>query len=369
MRRSGVPLRAALALTLCSVGCVEPFRGSVIEALFERSAGDIGDASTAPAHPELRAGSHLALWAVLDTRDPDKQALVRVHSFALVPAVNPRSPCLIERETGQLVIRDCGADPECEFWKARAALLAKRDSGLIAVASVADGVADGAARVTIPARAGGDAAEVRSGIAITRDEIDLRSLVLSEGTRVLRPSCPVRADDEYCAAHDGTIAVRPGEAPRELEARYRIQIAAPAEGATPAERRAHCEAAFSRNPDHYVGNPRQLTRPLGGTLHGVGKGQDPSSTGFVGGAEWSTPYRLHGVRGLFVSVDNRSLAAARATPLPDGPAQGLATYLSGNTGDALEGVVQFVLRPVDGRGGQAAVVSVFTDLDEDRVQF
>lgn len=385
---SRLPLGAvALGVTLGS-GCVEPFRGSYVELLLERQVGDVGDGRNAPSHPEIKAGSHYTLWAGVDARDsgnPGALGVVRVGQFAIMPAVNPRSPCLMD-PFGRPIMRDCADemgianDQEdisiCEYWKRRTGLITSRTGGIRVVVSASDGIpgSETTAQITVPAA---DPMVAPEPIPVSEHEIALNSLVLSEGGQPLEQRCPIAEDPadpgytrQYCLLQDGTFAINRGMAPRTLDASFKIQIRATT-GMTPAQRLASCQADFKANPGYYVGNVRQLTRPASGVFYGVNRGQDPSSTGFLGGAEFITDFALPHVKTMFLMVENRTVAQATMGGFPVDPSEageGRALYLSGSARRTTRDITNVRLNVVGTTqlGGEVAVI---TELDKDDVSF
>jgi hypothetical protein len=368
-------------------GCVEPFRGSWVEMLYEKNVGELGDGRAEPNHPELNAGSHLTLWAGIDLEDPRQVGnlgVVKLLDFAIVPGANPKSPCLMDRE-GRLIMRDCsdlqglppvtGGSSICEFWKTRTKAIASRVGGIRTIASVSDGLRDRpggtllppvTAQVTVPAR---DPATAPEPIEITGDEMVLKSLVLTEGGVTLENHCPVEADNQYCLLPDGEIAInRLDTGPRNLQATYRIQLRNVSRTASAAERFKQCNEDFKNNPTYYLANVRQLTRPLNGTFYGPVRTNDPTSTNFLGGAEFQTPFELSKVQSMFVRVENRTLAETAAMPFDSSLAAGKNAYLSGTARRVARGVVNIQLNYV-GSGTIGADIAVITKLADDEVYF
>ncbi len=377
-------------VAVCALlGCVEPFRGSYVELLFERGTGVAGDAESEPAHPELQASSLMSLYAAVDVAAGDRSGLLRITTFRFGPAVNPRSPCLIDAHGRRILRADCqdqqGApfeDPSiCEYWKRRAGQLGARRTGVFALVSASDGLRD-AAGVLLPARtatvtapalmAGADpvtAAPVK-GLAVTEDEMVLHSLRLTEGGRALAAHCPPRDADEFCLDYDGTLAVKAAAAERSLQAEFRIQTRAVPETASPAQRLASCREDFSRNPDHYVANARQLTGPLSGRFYGLNKSQDPSSGGFLGGAEIVTDYELSSVRSMTIVIENRDLGSIAATPFYRLEDPGRVIFLSGDATNPARGRTNLrLLEPARPTSGQSLDVAVVSNLGDAPQQF
>jgi hypothetical protein len=313
-------MRWTAAFVLCLCGClqVDPFAGSWI-------AMSMTWPPTQPA--PLPAGEHLEIWAQYgEAARPRFERLVTelpvpgrtFPGFALRPAISPNDPCLIR---GMDRDDEACAGPDADPTTCGAHLLS----------------ADGQARP-------GD----------TPQERHLRQLALVEHVRQVVPKTV------QLAAFDGTTSGR-APIPLWVLAEHQPEAQPPplslepgnaGSGPAAAERFRRCRASLGDprtpyleqpNPAYYLGNPKQLTKPLHGVLYGffnfcttpdwpqdklppttcaIARDLPPQNFGSI---TLATPQSLSGLVGLLITRETAGApgapgtqVVARGVPVPGG---------------------------------------------------
>jgi len=125
-----------------------------------------------------------------------------------------------------------------------------------------------------------------------------------------------------------------------------------------AERKASCDA-LRQSPLFYVPNPLQITAPLHGAVYGFADFTTLQPPTNYNGFRLDTAVNLKGLQEIFLTVEGDNV-----NPKARGPLYLVSTRVAGGVG-----VLQFqLLNPTDPNGASGAV-AVYTDLDEDPVQF
>jgi hypothetical protein len=130
------------------------------------------------------------------------------------------------------------------------------------------------------------------------------------------------------------------------------------DGSSPADRKAICDG-FRGSPLFYVPNPLQITAPLHGAVYGFADFTTLQPPTNYNGFRLDTPVSLKGLQEIFLTVEGDNVDPNKRGPL----------YLASTRVQGGVGVLQFTLiNPADQNGASGAV-AVYTDLDEDPVQF
>lgn len=129
--------------------------------------------------------------------------------------------------------------------------------------------------------------------------------------------------------------------------------------ATPAERRAACDAYVAQSPNSYVPNPYQLSAPLHGTVYGFVRFITVTPPANYDGFRIDSPTNLKGVREIFMTLEGANVDPKNRGPL----------FLVSQPTAGGRDVIHFDLtnpNPLQKVSGTAALL---VNLDEDPVQF
>jgi hypothetical protein len=131
-----------------------------------------------------------------------------------------------------------------------------------------------------------------------------------------------------------------------------------ADDVSPAERKARCDE-YRLNELAYVPNPLQITAPLHGSVYGFANFTTVQPPTNYNGFRLDTTVSLKGLQEIFLTVEDDSVDPANRGPL----------YLASTQVNGGVGVLQFQLNNPTDPNGASGAVAVYTDLDEDPVQF
>jgi hypothetical protein len=128
----------------------------------------------------------------------------------------------------------------------------------------------------------------------------------------------------------------------------------------PANRKAICDDYRSKGPNTYVPNPDQISTPLHGAVYGFMRFVTVTPPTNYDGIRFDVPLHLDGVKEFFITVEG-----ATVDPLNRGP-----LYVTSQLVPGGRDVLQFTLSPAtDGNGAPSGALAVYTNLDQDPVQF
>lgn len=129
--------------------------------------------------------------------------------------------------------------------------------------------------------------------------------------------------------------------------------------ATPDERLMACQMYTSASDLTYVPNPYQITAPAHGTVYGFVGFVSLTPPANYDGYRLDTPVSLKGLQELFYTVEGPNV-----DPLNRGPLFMTSTLTPGG-----RDVLHFDLVHADPNGTASGTATVYTNLDEDPVQF
>jgi len=335
-RRLGWLGLVALGLRgLC--GCVEPSHGSRLYAEFYTGFGPASAVRVLGASASMK-NPHYEVWATLRN-----DAVVPVTPFAVVPSVDPLSPCLMYDRNAELALPGVHAgehmmqpppasDPPAvraqkEWLQGRIQALA---ANVLAVVTLSDGFA---------AQTALDLARCQSN-SCWLDHAALVPGTLSvqrNGSSLAQATCAgadIPPAGQYCVElSTGRLRLSDADlsAPgATISARYRAHMVSAVAKTDPmtwsnADRLRACGLARQRtvggapnpayDPDFYVGSPLELTAPENGVFYGLVDGFDPTGAP-RGGVVMKVPVGLAALTELFITVEDRSVGAPDPA-LPD----------------------------------------------------
>jgi hypothetical protein len=396
--RVSVRIACCQVVWLAAAGCVEPNRGSRIVANFQGLAPAIG------VHGAGRLVSpHYAMWATIR-----QDVVVQLVAFDVAPVVDPNSPCLYydapaeeafrgEVHAGEAIMAPIpdGDPPHTQADKAwlqnRVRLLSV---GNFAVVSASDGF-NGQTTIDRSLCQGTNCWLNHAGI----DAGSLR-LTLGGTTMTAAASCAAAPPaGSYCLEPSSgrlTLAATDLGSSQPLAATYRAHLALDEATAqhdpmswSNAERLANCtrltkagpvclDQGQTYDPGFYIGNVLQMSAPRTGVFYGMVDALDPNAGLPLGGIVVEVPYGLRDATELYVTVEDKRVGAP--CPTIDGqidPARRGTVVLTGVThfGNEQTGrglMTADLAAPVNisfTAGAPGGHVSIYTQLDEDNVQF
>ncbi len=127
---------------------------------------------------------------------------------------------------------------------------------------------------------------------------------------------------------------------------------------TPEQRKAACDV-YRASELAYVPNPLQITAPLHGAVYGFANFTTSQPPTNYNGFRLDTKVSLKGLQEIFFTIEDDSVDATMRGPL----------YLVSKRVPGGVDVLQFQLTDPTNSNGASGAVAVYTDLDEDPVQF
>jgi|SRR5262245_24492348 len=390
-------VRFLALLASVTASCVEPSHGSRIVANFT----NLRPAALVQGTGRTFLAPHFETWATI--RD---SAVVRLLPFAVVPVVEPASPCLIYGDdaaqasggavkAGELVMAPIPmSDPvhvqKDKLWlQGRVMLLS---TNVFAVTSASDGFVG---------RTDLDLSKCQDNFCwLDHAAISAGSFQLERGgSAMTEDACAspmaLPATGKYCLDYAaGRLTLNATDRTGAMSASYRAHLVSPRPQTDPmawsnAERLTTCArpgqaklASGASNPAYdpsfYIGNAIQLSAPRNGSLYGLVDALDPNAGLQIGGINVVVPYQLDQMSELFLTVEDHNVGspdpgiANRTDPANRGPLVLYGRAILG-TPDAGRGLINVnLVAPVTitvaglAPGGHA---SVYVDLDDDTVQF
>jgi hypothetical protein len=128
--------------------------------------------------------------------------------------------------------------------------------------------------------------------------------------------------------------------------------------ASPADRKAACEAYAAAGDNTYIPNPYQVTAPKHGAVYGFAAFTSLQPPTSYDGFRLDVPVGLKGLQEIFVTLEGDTV-----DPNNRGQIFWTSTQVQGG-----RDVLQFVLSPA-APDGPSGAVAVYVNLDEDPVQF
>ncbi|MCU1282293.1 MAG: hypothetical protein JWM53_5839 [bacterium] len=129
--------------------------------------------------------------------------------------------------------------------------------------------------------------------------------------------------------------------------------------ATPAERKAACDAYYYASKLTYIPNPYQVTAPLHGDVYGFVSFTSLTPPANYDGFRIDTPLNLQGAREIFFTVEGATVDPKHRGPL----------FLSSQLTQGGRDVIHFNLTHADPMGTALGTAALLFGLDQDPVQF
>jgi hypothetical protein len=403
-------MRLGFVLSLAVLGCVDPNHGSRIVANFNQLGPPLAaqvaiDPNAMPVMYRQFTTPHYEMWATIR-----QDVVVDLLAFDVTPVVDINSPCLMydsvaeqayggELKAGEPVMpaitlgcdaagATCSATDADKYWYATRA--GKLYGSVFAVTSVSDGFGG---MTTLDLTTCVD----DTGAGTTTCWLDHAGIVpgtfsLTHGATALMQagSCSGADMMHYCLEpSSGRVTFSTMIKNGQFIASYRAHLISGEPKVDPlkwsnANRLRVCALPSQggsnpeRDPNFYIGNIVQLSAPRTGILYGLVDTQDPDGKLFLGGIDVVVQYGLSQASELYVTIEDRSVGSPDKTignqvdPHNRGPIMLVGRTDSGDPSSGRGLLTANLIAPLNisfALGSPGGHVSVYTNLDDDPVQF